>query len=184
MWILIFIIIFLGAILIKIYNDLIILKQKVQNAWSQIDVQLQRRFDLIPNIVETVKGYMSHESKTLEKITALRSSWANSTSIQTKAKLDGELSNTLKTIMAISENYPDLKSNQNFMQLTEELHNTENKVAFSRQFYNDTVTMYNTKLQIFPSNLIANIFKFESADLFTPESDEVRQNVKIDFENK
>ena len=152
---------------------------KVQNSWSQIDVQLQRRFDLIPNIVDTVTGYMSHERKTLEKILELRSSWANLSSIQDKAKSTVELSNTLKTIMAISENYPDLKSNQNFIQLSEELSNTENKIAFSRQFYNDAVTIYNTKLQVFPSKLIANIFKFKEANLFEAKGDKVRENIKI-----
>ena len=154
---------------------------KVQNAWSQIDVQLQRRFDLIPNFVETVKGYMSHEKETLEKVTELRTSWANATTVKDKAELDNQLSSSLKTIMAVAENYPDLKANENFAQLSEELRNTENKIAFSRQFYNDTVTMYNTKLQVFPSNIIASIFNFTSSDLFKAESDEARQNVKVDF---
>lgn len=135
MWIAIAIIVLLIIWIIGIYNGLVSSRQKVDNAWSQIDVTLQRRFDLIPNFVETVKGYMNHESETFEKITALRTSWANSSSVEEKANLNNELSGALKTIMAVSENYPDLKSNTNFSELSEELRNTENKIAFSRQFY-------------------------------------------------
>lgn len=165
------------------YNSLVQSKIKVDNAWSQIDVQLQRRFDLIPNFVETVKGYMTHEKETFEKIASLRTSWANANSVSEKAELDNQLSTTLKTIMAVSENYPELKANQNFSELSEELRNTENKISFSRQFYNDTVTMYNTKLQVFPSNIIAGMFNFKARDLFKAESDEARRNVKVDFGN-
>ena len=128
--------------IITTYNGLVVARQKVKNAWSQIDVQLQRRFDLIPNFIETVKGYMAHEKDVLAKVTELRTSWANASSINEKAELNNELSSTLKTIMAVSENYPDLKANQNFLDMQEELRNTENKISFSRQFYNDTVTMY------------------------------------------
>ena len=169
--------------IIGMYNGLVQSRIKVDNAWSQIDVQLQRRFDLIPNFVETVKGYMSHEKETFEKIAALRTSWANAESVSDKAKLDGELSTTLKTIMAVSESYPELKANQNFSELSEELRNTENKISFARQFYNDSVTMYNTKLQVFPSNIIAGMFNFTPRDLFKAESDEARKNVKVDFNN-
>ena len=180
-WIVLAIVAILVIAVIAMYNSLVQSKIKVDNAWSQIDVQLQRRFDLIPNFVETVKGYMSHEKETFEKITNLRSSWANTQNIHEKANLDNQLSDTLKTIMAVAENYPDLKANQNFSELSEELRNTENKISFSRQFYNDTVTMYNTKLEVFPSNIIANIFNFKSRDLFVAESDEARKNVKVDF---
>ena len=183
MWITLIIIVALILWSISIYNNLVKSKLKVDNAWSQIDVQLQRRFDLIPNFVETVKGYMAHESKTFEKIAALRTSWANSSSVGEKAKLDGELSGALKTIMAVSENYPELKANTNFSELSEELRNTENKISFSRQFYNDSVTMYNTKLELFPSNIIAGMFNFKSRELFTAESEEARKNVKVDFNN-
>ena len=175
------IVVILIIAVIGMYNSLVQARIKVDNAWSQIDVQLQRRFDLIPNFVETVKGYMTHEKETFEKITNLRSSWSESKSISEKASLDNELSNTLKTIMAVSENYPDLKANQNFSELSEELRNTENKISFSRQFYNDTVTMYNTKLEVFPSNIIAGIFNFKARDLFTAENEEARKNVKVDF---
>jgi len=163
------------------YNDLVKLRQKVRNGWSQIDVQLQRRFDLIPNLVDTVKGYMAHESSVLEKVTELRSSWSNASSVKDKAELDNELSGALKTIMAISENYPDLKANQNFSQLQEELQNTENKIAFSRQFYNDITTKYNTKSEVVPSNIIASMFGFKPEELFQAESAEARKNVKVDF---
>ena len=167
---------------IGIYNGLVSQRNKVKNAWSQIDVQLQRRFDLIPNLVETVKGYMEHEKGVLEKVTELRTSWANATTVSEKAELDNQLSGALKTIMAVSENYPDLKANQNFSELSEELRNTENKISFSRQFYNDTVTIYNTKLQAFPSNIIAGMFNFTRSELF--KTDEAsRQNVKVDFGN-
>ena len=166
---------------ILMYNGLVTLKQRVKNAWSQIDVQLQRRFDLIPNLVETVKGYMEHENNVLTKVTELRTSWANASSVKEKSDLDNELSGALKTIMAVSENYPDLKANQNFSQIQEELQNTENKIAFSRQFYNDVVTKYNTKLQVIPSNIIASIAKFTPEELFETENEEARKNVKVDF---
>ena len=180
-WVILIIIVLLIIFIISMYNGLVTSRLKVENAWSQIDVQLQRRFDLIPNFVETVKGYMTHEKETFEKIAALRTSWTNATSIKDKANLDNELTASLKTIMAVSENYPELKANQNFMQLSEELRNTENKISFSRQFFNDSATSYNTKLQVFPSNIIANMFNFQPFDLFKAESDEARKNVKVDF---
>ena len=182
-WIILAIVVILVIAIISMYNGLVSSRIKVDNAWSQIDVQLQRRFDLIPNFVETVKGYMTHEAETFEKIAALRTSWANSSSVGEKAKLDGELSGALKTIMAVSENYPELKANTNFSELSEELRNTENKISFSRQFYNDSVTMYNTKLELFPSNIIAGMFNFKARELFAAESDEARKNVKVDFNN-
>ena len=181
-WIIVLIIIVVIALYIAVaYNNFISLKQRVQNAWSQIDVQLQRRFDLIPNLVEAVKGYMNHESGTLEKVTALRTSWANAQTPDEKVKLDNELSQTLKTILAVSESYPDLKANQNFLSLQADLKDTESKVSFSRQFYNDTVAMYNTAIQSFPSNIIAGIFHFEPSTLFTVDNSEARNAVKVDF---
>ena len=182
-WIILAIIVILLIVFISIYNGLVQARIKVDNAWSQIDVQLQRRFDLIPNFVETVKGYMTHEKETFEKIASIRTSWANANTASEKMQLDNQLSSTLKTIMAISENYPELKANQNFSELSEELRNTENKISFSRQFYNDTVTAYMKKLQVFPSNIIASMFNFTARDLFKAESDEARKNVKVDFGN-
>ena len=180
MWILIIIAV-IAFFVIATYNGLVTSRQKVKNAWSQIDVQLQRRFDLIPNFVETVKGYMAHETETLAKVTELRTSWANAGTIDEKAKLNNQLSGALKTIMAVSENYPDLKANQNFSELQEELRNTENKISYARQFYNDSVTMYNTKLQVIPTNIIAGMFNFKEEELFKVSSEEVKQNVKVDF---
>lgn len=182
-WIVLAVIVIIVLIIIMMYNNLVKLKLRVENSWSQIDVQLQRRFDLIPNLIETVKGYMIHEKETFEKITQLRTSWAKAESVGQKASLDNQLSDALKTIMAVSENYPDLKANQNFSELQEELRNTENKISFSRQFYNDSVTLYNTQLEVFPSNIIANLFsgKFQSKELFETENEEVRKNIKVDF---
>ena len=180
-WIILAVVVVIIIAVIALYNSLVQARIKVDNAWSQIYVQLQRRFDLIPNFVETVKGYVAHESETFEKIAKLRTSWANAESVSEKASLDNELSNALKTIMAVSESYPDLKANQNFSELSEELRNTENKISFARQFYNDSVTIYNTKLEVFPSNMIAKMFNFKARDLFEAESDEARKNVKVDF---
>lgn len=175
------IIILIALWIVSVYNGLVKGRQKVKNSWSQIEVQLQRRFDLIPNIVETVKGYMNHESDVLEKVTALRSSWANAKTSSEKVEIDNQLSGALKTIMAVSENYPDLKANQNFSDLQKTLKETEDKISFSRQFYNDSVTKYNTSLEVFPSNLIANMFGFSAEALFNVENAEARQNVKVDF---
>lgn len=180
-WIILGIVVVIAIILIVIYNSLVTLRQRVNNAWAQIEVQLQRRFDLIPNLVETVKGYMTHEQDTLTKVTDLRTSWSNATTVEEKATLGNELSNTLKTIMAVAENYPNLKADQSFNQLQNEISETEDKVAYSRQFYNDTVTMYNTKLETFPSNLVAGMFGFKPSTLFNADNDEARKAVKVDF---
>ena len=182
-WIILVIVVIFILVIISLYNNLVRLRQKVKNAWSQIDVQLQRRFDLIPNLVDTVKGYMKHEEETLTKIAEIRTSWANASSVSEKAELDNQLSGTLKSLMAVSESYPDLKANQNFSELQEELQNTENKISFSRQFYNDSVTLYNMKLEVVPSNIIASMFHFEPAEFFKVDSEEARKNVKVDFNN-
>ena len=179
-WVIVILVVIILAI-IAMYNGLVQAKMKTENAWSQIEVQLQRRFDLIPNLVEAVKGYMQHESEVLTKVTELRTSWASASTVGEKAELDNQLSGTLKTIMAVTENYPDLKADQSFTQLQEELRSTENKISYARQFYNDSVTMYNTKLQVFPTNIIAGMFNFTPADLFKTTSEEARQNVKVDF---
>ena len=178
---LIVILVILIVAIIFLYNGLVQGRNRVKNAWSQIDVQLQRRFDLIPNLVESVKGYMNHEETTLGKIAELRSSWGNAKTISEKANLDNQLSGAIRSIMAVAESYPDLKANKNFMQLQEELSNTENKISYARQFYNDTVTMYNTKLEVIPNNIIASVFKFEKEELFKVDSEEARKNIKVDF---
>ena len=177
----IIIILVILVVFVLIYNGLVYLRNRVHNAWSQIDVQLQRRFDLIPNLVETVKGYMAHEESVLTKVTELRTSWANATTVSKKAELDGELTGALKTIMSVSENYPDLQASKNFSELQEELRSTEDKIAYARQFYNDSVTRYNTKIQTIPTNIIASIFNFKAEELFEVASSEARQNVKVDF---
>ena len=177
-------ILILAAIILWVifsYNGLVTRQMGVKNAFGQIDVQLQRRFDLIPNLVNCVKGYMKHESETLEKVTELRTAWAKAGSIGEKVELDNQLSGALKTIMAVSESYPDLKANQNFSELQEELRNTENKISYSRQFYNDSVTRYNTSLMTFPSNIIASIFKFTPEKLFEVTDEKTRENVKVEF---
>ncbi len=181
LWIILIIVVLLILFIISVYNSLVTLRQRVKNAFGQMDVQLQRRFDLIPNLVEIVKGYMTHESDTLAKVTELRTAWAGAKTVDEKAKLDNELSNTLKTIMAVAEAYPDLKANQNFESLQNELTETEDKISYSRQFYNDTVTRYNTKLELFPSNIIAGMFHFTAESLFEVDSAEARKNVKVDF---
>ena len=181
-----YIIAFVIAVLIFVYflttyNALVTLRNKVRNQKSQIDIELKRRFDLIPNLVETVKGYATHESKVFEDVAQLRTQWAGATSVGEKADLNNQLSEALKTIMAVAENYPELKASTNFLALQDELQNTENKISFSRQFYNDSVTMYNTKIQVVPNNIIAGMFNFKPEEFFKAENDEARNAVKVDF---
>ncbi len=180
-WIILAIIVVIVLWVIATYNSLVGSKVKVDNSFSQIDVQLQRRFDLIPNLVECVKGYMEHESDVLTKVTELRTSWASASSVSEKVEIDNQLSGALKTIMAVSENYPDLKANQNFTGLQQDLKDTENKISYARQFYNDAVTRYNRNLMVFPSNIVASMFHFTPATLFAVDSAEAKQNVKVDF---
>lgn len=179
--IVIVLIVLLIVYVVAVYNSLVADRNKVKNAWSQIDVELQRRFDLIPNLVESVKGYMEHEEKILSEVADLRSSWASATTVAEKSTLNNQLTESLKSLMAIAENYPDLKANQNFLELQNELENTENKISYSRRDYNDTVTRFNIKLETFPSNLVASAFKFEKEELFEVKDDSVRENVKVSF---
>ena len=165
---------------VSIYNSLVRLRQQVKNAWSQIDVQLKRRYDLIPNLVEVVKDYMSYEQETLQKVIQARGEAMKATNISDKAQKEGMLTEALKSLFALSENYPDLKANQNVMSLQEELTTTENKIAFSRQFYNDSVMELNTKCEMFPSNLIANMFGFKQEDFFNiPEAEKAPVKVNL-----
>jgi len=166
---------------ISSYNGMISKKESVENSFSNLDVMLQRRADLVPNLVNSVKGYANHETEVIDKVTQARTELLNANGTQEKSDANNELTNSLNALMVVVENYPELKANQNFSELSEELRNTENKISFSRQFYNDTVTMYNQKLLTFPSNIIANMFNFKSHDLFKADSDEARKNVKIDF---
>lgn len=180
-WIIIAIIVLLLVVLISIYNSLVQLKHRVENAFAQIDTQLQRRFDLIPNLVETVKGYASHESTLLENISKARSGYMNANSVDDKIQADNMLTGTLKSLFAVAENYPDLKANTNFLKLQDDLKGTEDKVAFSRQFYNDTVLKYNNKIAMFPSNLIAGMFNFKEEPFYKVESDDAKQAPKVQF---
>ena len=163
------------------YNGLIGWRNKVKNAWSQIDVQLKRRYDLIPNLVETVKGYATHEKEVLENVTKARSACMSATGPAEAAKAENFLTSALKSLFAVVENYPDLKANQNFMHLQEELASTENKISFARQFYNDTVMRYNTRIQTIPTNIVANICSFKEEEFFEVESAEAREAPKDKF---
>lgn len=166
---------------IAIYNSLIRLRNQVDNAWSQIDVQLKRRYDLIPNLIDTVKGYMKHERELLEKITQYRVQAMNAQNFGERSKAEGMLGTALGNIMVAVENYPDLKANQNFLSLQEELASTENKISFARQNYNDQVLFYNNKIQMFPSNIVARIFNFIEREYFIVEAEEERQVPKVSF---
>ncbi len=165
------------------YNGLVRLRNQMQNAWSQIDVQLKRRHDLIPNLVETVKGYASHERETLDAVISARNmaQGAVGKGVGAQSKAEGALSGALMGLFAVAEAYPDLKANQNFLALQEELTSTENKIAFSRQFYNDSVLGYNNKAQMFPSNIIANMFSFSDGEFFEIEVPAERDVPKVSF---
>ncbi|MEO0094728.1 MAG: LemA family protein [candidate division WOR-3 bacterium] len=180
MIILLIVIILLVIWVIAIYNSLITKRTRVDNGWAQIDVQLKRRYDLIPNLVETVKGYAAHEKEVLEKVAELRSRAMGATSPKEAAEANNMLSATLKTLFAVAENYPQLKANENFMRLQEELTATENKIAFARQFYNDVVMDYNVTIQKFPQTIIASMFNFKPREFFTAPAEE-REAVKVKF---
>lgn len=160
------IVIVVALAVIALYNRLIVLRNRVENAWAQIDVQLKRRYDLIPNILETVKGYAAHEKGTFEAVVQARSAAMNATGVAEQGEAENMLTGTLKSLFALAEAYPDLKANQNFMQLQEELTNTEGKIAYARQFYNDSVMTFNTAIQSFPANLLAGMFGFTAREYF------------------
>jgi LemA protein len=178
-WIIIVIVVVVLALLIYIYNSLVRLRVRVNNAWSQIDVQLKRRYDLIPNLVSAVKGYMKHEKGVLEEVTKARASLMTG-SVEKKAEASNQITEALKSIFAVAENYPELKANENFMQLQEELSGTESKIAYARQFYNDSVMQYNEAIQVFPKNVFAKMFSFKQKDYFKAEEKE-QKNVKVEF---
>ena len=162
------------------YNRLVTLRNRIENAWAQIDVQLKRRYDLIPNLVETVKGYASHEKETLERVVAARNQGIAASSVQEQAQAENVLTGALRQLFALSEAYPDLKANQNFLNLQEELTGTEGRIAYARQFYNDTVFKYNTKIQSFPSNILAGMMKFTEREYFEAD-DPSRGPVQVRF---
>ncbi len=184
--------IILVAVVVGIYNKLVTMRNRYQNAYAQIDVQLKRRYDLIPNLVETAKGYMAHERGTLEAVTAARNiayaaakaaaaNPGDPAAVKTLVAAEGGLAGTLSRLMMVSEQYPDLKANQNMMQLTEELTSTENKISFARQAYNDSVMIYNTDREVFPNNLVAGMFNFAAAELFVVDKPEQRDAPKVSF---
>lgn len=168
---------------IAVYNGLVRLRNEVKNAWAQIDVQLKRRYDLIPNLVETVKGYMKHERETLEAVTNARTIAQKmvDAGAQARGKAEGELTSALMRLLAVAEAYPDLKANQNFLALQEELTSTENKISFSRQFYNDSVLRYNNQTQVFPSNIVAGMFGFKAGEFFEVTTATEREAPKVSF---
>ena len=179
-WIILGIIAVLLLWFIIVYNSLVRVHNQVKNAWAQIDVQLKRRADLIPNLIESVKGYMKHEKGVLTEVTKARTAMMSAETPTKKAEANNMLTGALKSLFAVSENYPDLKANENFLQLQEELVGTENKVAYSRQHYNDMVMRYNTKLEVFPNNVLSSAMNFAKRDSF--EADDVdKKPVKVSF---
>jgi LemA protein len=190
--VLVVIIVIVGGLVAGIYNKLVTMRNRYKNAYAQIDVQLKRRYDLIPNLVETAKAYMKHESGTLEAVTAARNiayaasktaaaNPGDASAVKGLAAAESGLGGALSRLMMVSEQYPDLKANQNMMQLTEELTSTENKISFARQAYNDSVMTYNTDREVFPSNLIAGMFNFTSAELFVVDKPEQKDAPKVSF---
>ncbi len=181
---LILLLVIIGAIAlmaIGMYNSLITLRNRCDNGWSQIDVQLRRRYDLIPNLVETVKGYAKHESSVFQNVTQARAAAVNAQTVKEQGQAENVLTGALKSLFAVAENYPELKANQNFLMLQEELAGTESKVAYARQFYNDTVMKYNMRQQVFPSSIIANMFGFKPREYFQIEEEVAKGPVKVQF---
>lgn len=163
------------------YNGFVRLRNQAKNAWAQIDVQLKRRHDLIPNLVETVKGYTKHERETLEAVVAARGAALSANGVSEKIKAEGELSGALSRLLAVAENYPDLKANQNYAQLQEELSSTENRIAFARQAYNDQVMRYNTRREVIPASIVANMCNFAAMDLFEIADSAQREVPQVKF---
>jgi LemA protein len=175
------IIVAIAIMAIGMYNSLITLRNRCDNAWSQVDVQLRRRYDLIPNLVETVKGYAKHESGVFERVTQARAAAVNAQTVKDQGQAENVLTGALKSLFAVAENYPELKANQNFLMLQEELAGTESKVAYARQFYNDNVMKFNMRQQVFPSNIIANMFGFKTKEYFQIEEEMAKGPVKVSF---
>ncbi len=179
--IIIILIVIIAAWLIAVYNSLIKSKNRVEEAWSDIDVQLKRRYDLIPNLIETVKGYAAHERETFQKVTEARTQAMGAQTIEEKTQAENALSETLKSLFAVAEAYPDLKASQNFLKLQDELTDTENKIQAARRFYNGNVRDFNTKIQIFPNNLIAGTLGFKKYDFFEVETEQEKEAPKVKF---
>lgn len=180
-WIVIIIIAVILLAVVTIYNNLVRLRQRVKEAWSDIDVQLKRRYDLIPNLVETVKGYATHERELLERVTEARTRAMGAGSPKEKADAENMLSGTLKTLFAVSENYPQLKANENFLELQKELSDTENKIQAARRFYNGNVMELNTKVESFPTNIVAGAFGFKQEEFFELQEEAAKEPVQVKF---
>ena len=176
-----FIVLVVGLWFVFTYNGLVQLRNAVKNAWSQIDVQLKRRYDLIPNLIETVKGYAAHERQTLEAVIAARQAGISASTVKDQAVAENMITGALRQLFALSEAYPNLKANENFMRLQEELASTENKISFSRQYYNDTVQTFNTRQEMFPANLVASMLGFQPAEFFEIEDPAAREAPKVKF---
>jgi len=181
LWIALGILIILGLWIVMIYNGLVRLKVRTNEAWSDIDVQLKRRYDLIPNLVQTVKGYATHERELFEKVTKARANAMNAQNPEEKGQAENMLSGALKSLFAVSENYPDLKANDNFLELQRELSDTENKIQAARRFYNGNVRDLNTKIQIFPDSVVANMLNIKKKEFFEIEEEKEKENVKVEF---
>ncbi len=169
------------AFFVGLYNALVRLRNRAQNAWAQVDVQLRRRYDLIPNLVETVKGYAVHEKETFQNVTEARTKAMGAQTVQDQGQAENMLTGALKSLFAVVENYPDLKANQNFLLLQEELAGTEGKIAYARQFYNDSVMKFNTKQEVFPANIVAGMFPFEKMEYFEIDEEAAREPVQVKF---
>jgi len=181
MWIVIGVVILVVLSVVGIFNSLVTLKNRVEEAWSDIDVQLKRRYDLIPNLIETVKGYAKHEAGVFQSVTEARANAMSVQNVAEQGKAENMLSDTLKSLFAVAENYPDLKANENFMQLQTELADTENKIMASRRFYNGNVRDFNIKIEVFPNNMLAGMMGFSHKDLFEIENEAEKENPKVAF---
>jgi LemA protein len=181
LWVGLGVVVLLVLMFVGIYNGLVAGRNSCKNAWSQVDVQLKRRYDLIPNLVETAKGYLKHERETLEAVIKARQMAIDASSLKDQAKAENMLTSTLRSLFAVSESYPDLKANQNMMALQEELTSTENRIGFSRQNYNDTVLSFNNRVQQFPSNIVAGMFHFKEEEFFELEDEAAKEPVKVQF---
>ena len=179
MWIVIGVVVVIAIAVIVLFNRLVALRNRVDNGWSQIDVQLRRRYDLIPNLVETVKGYATHEKAVFEAVTKARAAAEAATAVGEHATAENQVTQGLRQLLAVAEAYPDLKANENFLALQEELSGTESKIAYSRQFYNDMVMRLNNAIQSFPSNIIANLFKFKEREFFEIDDPAARGPVSV-----
>lgn len=181
LWILLAIVVVLGLFIASTYNKLVTNRNKVKDGWAQIDVQLKRRVDLIPNLVETVKGYAKHESETLEEVIKARNSFNTASTVEDEMNANNQITGALNKLFALSEAYPDLKANENFLSLQNDLKDVEEKISYARQFYNDIVLSYNNIVEMFPSNIIANMFKFKQEKFFEIENEKEKEAPKVSF---